>query len=81
MVTVKGAHLLLMKFTRDLAAWLVPLLGQGVAWGGFLQRGTEVIPPPAMTLLVATKIDRVRVCSWTSHVLPGKTVGCIFIES
>lgn len=64
MVTVRGAHLLLMKFTRDLAAWLVPLLGQGVAWGGFLQRGTEVIPPPAMTLLVATKADRVLLLFW-----------------
>lgn len=64
MVTVKGAHLLLMKFTRELAAWLVPLLGQGVAWGGFLQRGTEVIPPPAMTLLVATKADRVLLLFW-----------------
>jgi len=63
-VTVKGAHLLLMKFTRELAAWLVPLLGQGVAWGGFLQRGTEVIPPPAMTLLVATKADRVLLLFW-----------------
>lgn len=56
--------MLLMKFTRDLAAWLVPLLGQGVAWGGFLQRGTEVIPPPAMTLLVATKADRVLLLFW-----------------
>lgn len=64
MVTVRGAHLLLMKFTRELAAWLVPLLGQGVAWGGFLQRGTEVIPPPAMTLLVATKADRVLLLFW-----------------
>lgn len=64
MVTAKGAHLLLMKFSRDLAVRLVPVLGNGATWGGCLQRGTEVIPSPAMALLVATKADRVLLLFW-----------------
>lgn len=54
MVAAKSAHLLLMKFSRELAVWLVSELGHGATCGVCLQRGTEVIPSPAMALLVAT---------------------------